>query len=245
MKRLFLAPAVACALFLTHCAFNVEEQVRTLTAHSSSVGVSTVTLKGDGFETNDISVAGIPAESCFVSMSVRRLVLRDDDWAEDRLRLSMDDKGKVTYRSSGTDWSAVKISDISLRVDRTKALDIGLVTGDIAITGMQGFSTVSSTTGDISVETVTGCRVTATTGDITVKVLADSVSMQRITVTVTTGDITVRVPAGFKARTECTTTTGTVSMPGGGEGAGLNGGGANDPLIQCSSTTGDVSIKEY
>jgi hypothetical protein len=245
MEKKILFAIVALCAFLTNCAFNVEEQIRTVTLRTGSAGLSTVSLKGDGFETNDISVRGIAAESCIVDMSVRRLALQGEQWAQDRLRLFMDDRGAVTYRYSGDDWSAVTISGLEMAVDRGKAVDIGVVTGDITITAMRGFATVTSTTGDVSVETAAGCRIQATTGDIVAKILADTAATDGVTITVTTGDIVVRVPAGFKARLECKTTTGSIKRPSGSEQSSLNAGGAGDPLIKCTSTTGDVTIAEY
>jgi hypothetical protein len=240
-KKFFI---ICVFLVATQCALNVEEDVWTVSARSASNGFTTLHMSGDLFAVSDIKVTGIAAESCIVSAVARMLVLQNGEPAENAVSISIDTSGAVAFACRQDLWPALEISEFEAGIDRRNQLDLDVVTGTVSVAAMQGFVTVSSTTGDISVESAAGCRLEATTGEISFKLLKDTIPVESMAIRVTTGDITVKVPVGFKARLQCSTTTGTVTTPEGESATSLNGGGANDPLIRCETTTGDVTVGE-
>ncbi len=136
-----------------------------------------------------------------------------------------------------------------LRAPRRARIDARLVTGDLAVSGIQGGVIVDVTTGDVtlrdiaspvSAKVVTG-RVRATLSN-----LATSVAIETVT-----GAVTLDLPPRAGARLDMATTTGSVrcgydvvvtgdSVIGGRARGEINGGG---PEVRVRVITGTIDVQ--
>lgn len=245
MKKSLKLPITCALLIIAGCCLNVEEEVTRVTLKKSVAELERVSMKNDLFETTDIVVTGTSSESLAVATTMRRLVLTGEKSSNETLSLSMSSGGEIGFHYTGDDWSSIILNDFSMTLYRLMALKLTVVTGDIVVTDIVGFQSITSTTGDISLEVGTGCNVSATTGDVVITAMSDTTFVDGIHLDVTTGDITIFVPVGTVARMSLSTTTGDISVPVNQTQSSFNGGGEEDPLIYCETTTGDITIVEF
>jgi len=230
--------------------------VREATAFSLTVTNGDVSVDGDDRE--DVRLSGTKWT-------------RGDESLLDRLRLQVEREGEdgdLTIDGNGEDFSKPVGIDVTATIpDALPVREVVSVNGDVELSSVTGDDlTVSSTNGEISLNSVDAAPEIATTnGDVRTRELADLRSIETlngdvdaellgltddVTIETTNGDVVLRL-GGVDARIHARTGNGDVSIAGLDvtvdsssddllEGTIGNGG----PTLVIETTNGDVTLRE-
>jgi DUF4097 and DUF4098 domain-containing protein YvlB len=229
---------------LAGCTYNVTEVSSERTASISSAGVALVRF-GTNHTTDNITVNGMTGDSIKAQIMLREMVAGDEQGSLDKVGFTVENNSgtaDINLAYDGADWENIQVSDLTLLPDNRVGIDVSCQTGNVTVNQMRGYVTVHCETGNVFVETVRGCTVRDSTGNVEVKISADT-AFTGIDLRTSTGNITVRVPTGLNADLDLGTNTGNVTVPDGSSTSRLNAGDSTR-VIKCSSSTGNIKIKQ-
>jgi hypothetical protein len=248
---------VGLLVVVAGCTFNLEEETSTIARGWRLAGATAVVLDDIAFKDNNVKVYGIGADSLVFSCAVRRLVVTDDNTDEYMKLTASREDGQLALgvAVSGEDWVGYKVDDVSMRVGRVVDMTVDIATGKIESDGVEGFHTLRSGSGDVTLGTLRGCEVEVGSGRVTVTVGYDSLDLRLdsafagVAVEVGNGDIDISVPEGFRASLDLSTARGEVSVPGVASPdqlyTGDLNGGDSTKTISCNTGRGSITIEEY
>jgi DUF4097 and DUF4098 domain-containing protein YvlB len=241
-----LCLAVLAALAAGGCVFNATRITTQRSGQATSDGLNLVSLDTRDHSGN-ITVNGTTDPIVKATVTVSEIAIQGSgETAADQLTVSITPAGGVgTVGFSVADkndaWEVLRLEDVTLVSDQ--ALDVWSKTtsGNINLTGINGFVDLETTSGNVTADVVRGCYIAVTSGNIDVSLKPDS-TFASATLKTTSGNIKITVPKGFKANLDLSATSGNITAPGGNK-TSLNGGNPS-AVISCSATSGNVTVQE-
>jgi hypothetical protein len=176
--------------------------------------------------TGRISVTGTDAATVSVTRSIYRGV---DEPSE-----TVSHTGDLLHIDSQCTSSGPCRIDYEVAVPRGVAVTVESASGDLTTIGLAGAQTVSSVSGNVSLQDVQGQQAVAesTSGDVEVRLLSPPVRLEANSVS---GDVTVLVPGGGPYRVVGGTVTGEAEI-------GVPTDPAAAATISVTTTSGDISV---
>jgi len=237
--------AALAAMFTGGCVFNATRITTQVTGQTSSAGLVGVSLDVRNLSGN-VTVTGTATPTVQATVDVSEITIQGSTPAADQLSVSITPSSEVgnvglSVADSSNLWELLKIEDVSLVSDQSLDVWVKTTSGNITSSGINGFADLESTSGNITADIVRGCYITVTSGNIDATLKPDS-TFASATFKTTSGNIKVSVPKGFKANLQLSTTSGNISAPDGNKSA-LNGGDST-AVINCSVTSGNITIQE-
>jgi hypothetical protein len=240
--------AVAAAMTLGGCVFNVERITTEKTGQIKSDGLSAASIDISNYSSN-ITVNGTWDSIVRATATVSELATNGSTGgpAADKLTVSVvNDSGTGTvgfsYAENQNLWELLRLESVALDCNNMLDLSAKTGSGNITLTGVYGFITLKTTSGNITAEVVSGCDISVESGNIEVTLYPIG-SFSLATLATTSGNIKVKVPSAFKANLELSTNSGNIESPDNDK-TRLNGGNAS-VVIKCTTKSGNIKIVEY
>jgi hypothetical protein len=244
MGKFLLFAALAVSLS-GGCVFNATRITTPVSGQASSAGLVGVSLDVRNLSGN-VTITGATTPTVQATVNVSEMAITGSTPAADQLSVSITPTSGVgtvgfSLADSSNLWELLRIEDVSLVSNQSLDVWVKTTSGNIAFSGINGFADLEATSGNITADIVGGCYSTVTSGNIDATLKPDSM-FASATLKTTSGNIKVSVPKGFKANLQLSATSGTISAPGGNKSA-LNGGDST-AVINCSVTSGNITIQE-
>jgi DUF4097 and DUF4098 domain-containing protein YvlB len=247
LVRSLLGPAAALALAAAAgCVFNATRITTEKSGQisSTSVNVASIDL---GDHLGNISVSGTADSLVKATLTVSEIAIQgSSETAADQLTVSVTPANGVATVgfSVGNDkdlWELLRFEEATLVANRSLDVWAQTSSGNITLTGINGFVDLESTSGNISADIVHGCYITVTSGNIDATLAPDS-TFASATFNTTSGNINISVPRDFSANLVLSTTSGVITTPHGDK-TTLNNGDST-AVITCTASSGNITIKE-
>jgi DUF4097 and DUF4098 domain-containing protein YvlB len=238
--------AIGCAIALNGCVFNVDRISKQKTGEESSIGLVKAAIDMSGYS-GDITANGTTDSLVKATVSVSEMVKTDSDKsAIDELSVSItnsDSIGRIGFSFSDNKdlWEQLRLESVALSCNNSLGITAKTISGNINVTGMNGYIDLETTSGNVSADVVDGCKIKVISGDVNVSLKPDS-SFHLASIETTSGDITVHVVNGLKANLELKTTSGSIHTPS--DNKSLLNGGDSLVIINCKAMSGDIKIEE-
>lgn len=238
---------ILAVLATSGCVFNVDRITTQKSGEISSVGCTTASIDLSGYSGN-VTVNGISDTLIKATVTVSELATKGSTGkpAADQLTVSVaraDSVGSVSFSFTEHQnlWELLRLEDVTLACFHT--LDVSAITasGNITVAGVDGFVTLETTSGNVTADVARGCNITVESGNIDVTLAPDS-AFANAALETSSGNITVIVPDNLKANMDLSTKSGTINCPGSDK-TRLNGG-SPAVVITCTTTSGNIKIKE-
>ncbi|HUI92618.1 MAG TPA: DUF4097 family beta strand repeat-containing protein [Chitinivibrionales bacterium] len=243
--RIGTAAAIAA---VAGCVFNVERITTEKSGQIPSAGCTSASVDMSG-NSGNITVSGVQDSIIKATVTVSELSTTGSASAPaaDKLEVSIDTvSGTGTVAFAFTDnqslWELLRLESIALSCNDMLGVSAKTTSGNITLTGINGFATLKTTSGNITADVVSGCDINVESGNIDVT-LKPETGFAGASLKTTSGNVRVKVPGTFKADLELSTTSGSISAPGGDK-TKLNGGDST-AVITCKTTSGNIRIETY
>jgi DUF4097 and DUF4098 domain-containing protein YvlB len=240
--------AIAAAVALGGCAFNVDRVTTEKSGQINSAGLSAASIDISGYSGN-ISVNGTLDTIIKATATVSELATKGTTGgpAADKLTVSVtNDSGVGTvgfsYAENQDLWELLRLESVALDCNNMLGVSAKTSSGNITLAGIYGPVTLKTTSGNITADVVSGCDISVESGNIEVTLNPDA-DLKLATLTTTSGNIKVKVPSDLKANLELSTKSGNIDCPDNDK-ARLNGGSAS-VVIKCTTSSGNIKIVEY
>jgi DUF4097 and DUF4098 domain-containing protein YvlB len=248
-KRISKAPyalVIATMISLSGCVFNVDRTTQQKSGQAGSSGLTKASIDLSD-HSGDITVSGTSDSIVKATATVSEMSLHGETGsAMDELSVSVassDSTGSVSFSYPvGSDkWELLRIEGLSVAC--YNGLDVWAKTtsGNINLSGINGFVTLETKSGNITADVVKGCDISVTSGNVDATLNPDS-GLFNATIETTSGNIKVSVPKGFKADLDLKTTSGNIKTPNDNH-SHLNGGDST-AVIKCTVKSGNIKIEE-
>lgn len=236
------------AVTISGCVFNVDRITTEKSGEIPSAGCSAASIDMSRYSGN-ITLNGTADSIIKVTATVSELATKGSAGgpAADQLTVSVaNDSGVGTVGFSFAEnqnlWELLRLESIAVACHNILDVSAKTTSGNITLAGIYGFITLGTTSGNVTADVVSGCKITVESGNIEVTLNPDA-DFTQATITVTSGNIKVKVPSDLKANLELSTKSGKVDCPDNDK-TRLNGGNAA-VVIKCTSTSGNIKIIEY
>ncbi|HMD67825.1 MAG TPA: DUF4097 family beta strand repeat-containing protein [Chitinivibrionales bacterium] len=238
--------AALTAATLAGCVFNATRITTEKSGECSSASVNVASIDlGDRL--GNITVSGTADSLIEATLTVSEMAIQGSgETAADQLTVTVTPaKGVATVGFSLTDnkdlWELLRFEEATLVANRSLDVYATTSSGNITLTGINGFVNLESTSGNVSADVVHGCYISVTSGNIDATLAPDS-TFSSATFNTTSGNISISVPRNFSANLALSTKSGVITTPSGNR-TTLNGGDST-AVITCSATSGNITIKE-
>jgi DUF4097 and DUF4098 domain-containing protein YvlB len=244
-KDLYALGTVAL-IALNCCVFNVERTTQQKSGQATSVGLTTASIDMSGYSGN-ITVSGTSDSIVKATTTVSEMAIEGETGsAIEDLSISVARDGTTgsvafSYPAGSDKWELLRVEDMTVASNKDLDVSAKTTSGNITLSGIDGFVTLETTSGNITSDVVAGCDISVTSGNVEVT-LRPEASLGNATIKTTSGNIKVYVPKGFKADLELKVKSGNIHTPG-DDHSHLNGGNAA-VVISCTATSGNIRIEE-
>jgi Putative adhesin len=247
LVRSILGPAAAlAAMTAAGCVFNATRITTEKSGETSSASVNVASIDlGDRL--GNITVSGTADSLVKATLTVSEMAIQGSgETAADQLTVTVTPLSGVatvgfTLGNDKDLWELLRFEEATLVANRSLDVWAKTSSGNITLSGINGFVDLESTSGNVSADVVHGCYISVTSGNIEATLAPDS-TFASATFNTTSGNITITVPKSLSANLDLTTTSGVINTPKGNR-TTLNGGDST-AVITCSATSGNITIKE-
>jgi hypothetical protein len=235
-------------VIISGCVFNIDRITTEKSGEILSAGCSAASIDISRYSGN-VSINGASDSIIKATVTVTELATNGSAGgpAADKLTVSVvNDSGVGTVGFSVAEnqdlWELLRLENVAVACYNMLDLSAKTSSGNITLDGIYGFITLETTSGNVTANVVSGCKITVESGNIEVTLNPDA-DFAQATLKATSGNIKVRVPSAFKANLELSAKSGNVDCPDNDK-THLNGGNAA-VVIKCTTTSGNIKIVEY
>ena len=200
-KRVWLF-AVIAGLLAGGCVFNASRITTQVSGQTSSAGLTGVSMDLRSHSGN-ITVSGTTDPNVRATVTVSEIALQGSSpTAADQLSVSLTPvAGVATVGFSTADtsdlWEQLRFEDANLTADQSLDVWAKTTSGNISLSGVNGFVDLETTSGNITAAVVRGCYISLTSGNVDATLLPDK-TFTGVTVHSTSGNVRIKVPRGVQ-----------------------------------------------